>query len=492
MDPKLASKHKEIALRPNIKLMMKVALDHQALKSDKIKMRHKIRTDYHSSKLSERSTKNHSETNRIAEVKGPAAKPPPSQQKSFSSEKNGDLRESSTYFSARTPGVHKRTKTFGDRHEFLASKPKATVELNGSKLMQKLSEKLQIDIGKFVRNNPVKSIDAIAKKPRDEGRLGPLPNEPSSLARKIAEIKASKPLTDRANLNHIIKSPPIETAKSTGMAGLIKQNHFVISDKIRRNHKTDSFSSPNVHAEAKEESGQPGPKDTPSILKHLAKAPFSAKPDRPAQKPPTREQVRTPSQVKESRHGVTYMVSSENIGSAKKRPAGHKPTKSAVPAFQEYSKFELSNPDKVSIPSFDKTRTILRPLGPLAGFCVNTNKGNTRNYNEDRVSVLLNAQQKYALVTRFEKGHFLHEVEINLFGVFDGHGGNRCSNYLKDNLFNELLNNRDFPRSVEKSIRDSFLTVDEHFLKSVDNPNFNAVDRSGSCALVCLVMGSRP
>lgn len=80
---------------------------------------------------------------------------------------------------------------------------------------------------------------------------------------------------------------------------------------------------------------------------------------------------------------------------------------------------------------------------------------------------------------------------MNLFGVFDGHGGNRCSNYLKDNLFNELLNNKDFPRNIEKTIRDSFLTVDEHFLKSVDSPNFNAVDRSGSCALVSLVMGTR-
>lgn len=46
------------------------------------------------------------------------------------------------------------------------------------------------------------------------------------------------------------------------------------------------------------------------------------------------------------------------------------------------------------MPKFDKTRTIVRQLGVIQGFCVNTNKGNTRNYNEDRVSVLLNAQQK--------------------------------------------------------------------------------------------------
>lgn len=56
--------------------------------------------------------------------------------------------------------------------------------------------------------------------------------------------------------------------------------------------------------------------------------------------------------------------------------------------------FTLKNPEKVPLPKFDTTRTIIRRLGCIEGFCVNTNKGNTRNYNEDRVSVLLNAQQK--------------------------------------------------------------------------------------------------
>lgn len=58
------------------------------------------------------------------------------------------------------------------------------------------------------------------------------------------------------------------------------------------------------------------------------------------------------------------------------------------------SPLTYDNPSNILIPKFDKTKTIIRQLGPVAGFCVNTNRGNTRNYNEDRVSVLLNAQQK--------------------------------------------------------------------------------------------------
>jgi len=80
---------------------------------------------------------------------------------------------------------------------------------------------------------------------------------------------------------------------------------------------------------------------------------------------------------------------------SERKPTGHhKSSKSENIQKRQFGTFELKNPEKVAIPKFDKTKTIVRKLGHIAGFCVNTNKGNTRNYNEDRVSVLLNAQQK--------------------------------------------------------------------------------------------------
>ena len=82
-------------------------------------------------------------------------------------------------------------------------------------------------------------------------------------------------------------------------------------------------------------------------------------------------------------------------------------------------------------------------------------------------------------------------MEINLFGVFDGHGGNKCSNFLKDHLFNNLLNHKEFGKNIEKSVRETFASSDEYYLKSVDNSNYMAVDRSGSCSLVCMMMGRK-
>ena len=50
-----------------------------------------------------------------------------------------------------------------------------------------------------------------------------------------------------------------------------------------------------------------------------------------------------------------------------------------------------------------------------------TNKGSVRETNEDRISIILN-------IDHGNKNHY------NFFGIYDGHGGSRCSEYLKDNL----------------------------------------------------------
>lgn len=89
---------------------------------------------------------------------------------------------------------------------------------------------------------------------------------------------------------------------------------------------------------------------------------------------------------------------------------------------------------------------------------------------------------------RFAKGEPLADTDINLFGVFDGHGGSKCSNYLKDNFFNALLSRKEFLEDVTLALKHCFVTVDEAFLKLADHPDLSAVDRSGSCALVALIV----
>jgi protein phosphatase PTC2/3 len=45
----------------------------------------------------------------------------------------------------------------------------------------------------------------------------------------------------------------------------------------------------------------------------------------------------------------------------------------------------------IAMPKFDASKTSVKDFGAIKAFSVNTHRGVIRNYNEDRVSILLNA-----------------------------------------------------------------------------------------------------
>lgn len=51
----------------------------------------------------------------------------------------------------------------------------------------------------------------------------------------------------------------------------------------------------------------------------------------------------------------------------------------------------------------------------------------TRNYNEDRVSIILNIVKPSSY-----KGNVW--PKCSFFGIYDGHGGSSCADFLRDKL----------------------------------------------------------
>ena len=131
-------------------------------------------------------------------------------------------------------------------------------------------------------------------------------------------------------------------------------------------------------------------------------------------------------------------------------------------------------------PKFEETKTVIKDFGRICAFGVNTHRGVVRNYNEDRVSILLNAQQRFKKIT--ENGH----KNCCLFGIFDGHGGNQCCNYLKEYLFSWILSDENFTTNTQKSISESFQNLDLEFLEKAYKQS--PIDTSGSTALVMLIL----
>ena len=109
----------------------------------------------------------------------------------------------------------------------------------------------------------------------------------------------------------------------------------------------------------------------------------------------------------------------------------------------------------------------------IKGYAYNTSKGNIRNYNEDAITV-----EKIQLKKNDEFFYF--------FGIYDGHGGNGCSLYLKENLHKFI---QEFSASgIKEAIYESenlFLTK-----KAVDENN-NLFDSSGSCGIIAIIKNNQ-
>ena len=110
----------------------------------------------------------------------------------------------------------------------------------------------------------------------------------------------------------------------------------------------------------------------------------------------------------------------------------------------------------------------------IKGYAYNTSKGIIRNYNEDTITVT-----KIKLNNKNDEFFYF-------FGVFDGHGGNGCSLYLKENFHHFI---KDFSAD---SLRNAVFQSENEFLakKAIDENN-NICDSSGSCGAIAIVKNNK-
>ena len=107
----------------------------------------------------------------------------------------------------------------------------------------------------------------------------------------------------------------------------------------------------------------------------------------------------------------------------------------------------------------------------IKAYAYNTSEGNIREYNEDTITVTkINFNQK-------DKNDYCY-----FFAVYDGHGGNGCSLYLKNNLHKNI---NEF--SI-KGIKTAIEITENNFLtsKAIDY-NYDLLDTSGSCGVILLI-----
>lgn len=128
----------------------------------------------------------------------------------------------------------------------------------------------------------------------------------------------------------------------------------------------------------------------------------------------------------------------------------------------------------------DPTKCSMRENGIVKAYAACTNQGLVRNYNEDRVSMILN-------ITQPANANGQVWPKCSFFGVFDGHGGSNCADFLRDNLHQYIVKTRYFPFQPKEAILEGFKMAEKEFLERAESKS--TVDKSGSCAVVLLIVG---
>jgi len=136
----------------------------------------------------------------------------------------------------------------------------------------------------------------------------------------------------------------------------------------------------------------------------------------------------------------------------------------------------------VDMPMFEATKCSNRKNGIVKAYAANTNQGIVRNYNEDRVAIILNIMKPPNI-------DYKEEWPVcSFFGVYDGHGGTSCADYLRDNLHQFVIRDKNFPQNPKEALRKGFEAAEKQF-GDLAQQNPNELDRSGSCAIVSLIVG---
>ena len=126
-----------------------------------------------------------------------------------------------------------------------------------------------------------------------------------------------------------------------------------------------------------------------------------------------------------------------------------------------------------------------KQIGPLKSYSYNTYQGLYKENNEDKVIVC-------SLLKKPTNSKMKTWPKISYFAVFDGHGGEECSEFLKENFDKYLIENKNFPMDIKLSMTETFQKIEEDFFKlKCKEDSFEDSDKSGSCALVTIIFDNK-
>jgi len=72
--------------------------------------------------------------------------------------------------------------------------------------------------------------------------------------------------------------------------------------------------------------------------------------------------------------------------------------------------------------------------------------------------------------------------------VYDGHGGNGCVNFLRDNLHQFIVKDENFRYNPRDALKNGIELAERSFLEYCQSKGEELADYSGSCAVIVLIV----
>lgn len=133
---------------------------------------------------------------------------------------------------------------------------------------------------------------------------------------------------------------------------------------------------------------------------------------------------------------------------------------------------------------YDNSKHSNKATGYIEAYAANTFQGIIRNYNEDRVSIILNIAKPSNYKGNWPKCSF--------FGIYDGHGGSMCADFLRDHLHTYVIKDLNFPSNPKEAIKKGFDLAERDFINNYSmTKNQDLLDKSGSCAVVAIIINDK-
>ena len=136
--------------------------------------------------------------------------------------------------------------------------------------------------------------------------------------------------------------------------------------------------------------------------------------------------------------------------------------------------------------NYEPSKTSKKKMGIIKSYAVNTYQGIIRNYNEDRVSIMVNMNKPRGYYKKYWP-------RVSFFGIYDGHGGETCSEFLRDNLHDLIVHNNEFfPDNIPEAIKLAFNKAEKNFIENYAlDKKRELKDKSGSCAVIILIVDNK-